>query len=84
MTPVLSLEAALERPHFRECKTVVHSEHPCYGTVTHLASPVRISDFTFTVARQAPLPGQDTDEVLRQTGFNVQQIEHLHALGAVA
>jgi alpha-methylacyl-CoA racemase len=84
VTPVLSVEQALEHPHFLERGTVVHSDHPSYGPVTHVASPVRMSDFEFSVNRQAPLPGQDTDEVLREAGLDNEQIERLRACGAVA
>jgi crotonobetainyl-CoA:carnitine CoA-transferase CaiB-like acyl-CoA transferase len=84
VTPVLSLEQALEHPHFRARGTVVRVDHPSYGPVTHVASPVRMSGFAFAVSRHAPLPGQDTDEVLREAGMAADQIARLRASGAVA
>lgn len=84
VTPVLSLEETMEHKQFQERGMVVRSDHPSYGAITHLASPVRMSHFAFSVQRQAPLPGQQTDEILQQAGISEDRIARLRQQGAVA
>lgn len=84
VTPVLSLEEAMEHEQFQARGMVVRSDHPTYGAITHLASPVRMTNFAFSVQRQAPLPGQQTDEILQQAGVSEDFIAQLRQQGAVA
>jgi crotonobetainyl-CoA:carnitine CoA-transferase CaiB-like acyl-CoA transferase len=45
--------------------------------------PVKMSGFEPAAPRAAPHPGEHTDEVLRQAGFNDQELAGLRAAGAV-
>ena len=83
-SPVRTLEEALADPHFRERGMVVEGEHPTYGPVTQVASPVKMSGFEFALRRHAPRPGEHTAEVLREAGFDAATVEALIADGAAA
>lgn len=49
------------------------------ASLTHVGFPVRMTDFRFAVARQAPAAGEHTDEVLRELGHAEQDIAALRA-----
>lgn len=84
VTPVLDFEEALAHPHFM-ARGMVHAEdHAVYGRVDHLACPVKMNGFVFHVARSAPLPGEHTDELLREAGLDDARIASLRDGGAVA
>ena len=78
ISPVLSLAEAPLHPHLQARGTFVEA----HGVVQPAPAP----RFSRTRARiQAPPaePGQHTDEVLRDWGFAAEDIEALHAAGAI-
>lgn len=84
VTPVLSLDDALQHEHFQARGMVVQATHPTYGDVTHLGSPVRMSGHRFGIRRHAPLPGEHSDEVLREAGLDDTRIASLRERKVVA
>lgn len=84
VTPVLKLEEALSNGHFRARDMVLDTEHPTYGPVKQAACPVRMTDFEFALRRHAPLPGENTRELLAEAGFGDDEIDALAQCGAVA
>jgi formyl-CoA transferase len=68
------LEETLQHPHFREREMVHETTHPQLGAVTHLGFPVKMSDFRFSVSRQAPAAGEHTVEVLRELAYSEEMI----------
>ncbi|NEX64824.1 CaiB/BaiF CoA transferase family protein [Noviherbaspirillum galbum] len=77
VSPVLKLEETLRHPHFRERGMVHDTVHPRLGSLTHVGFPVKMSRFAFSVARQAPAPGEHTVEVLRELGYAEEDITAL-------
>ncbi|MGW3507143.1 CaiB/BaiF CoA transferase family protein [Streptomyces sp. NPDC000994] len=61
---VNSVEQALKDPQVLARNLIVEAEHPYYGTVRTIASPVRVGDRPARPQR-APRIGEQTDEVLR-------------------
>jgi crotonobetainyl-CoA:carnitine CoA-transferase CaiB-like acyl-CoA transferase len=61
---VKSVAAAMQDPQTIARNMVVEAEHPRYGTVKTIASPVKVGPHTVTPLR-APRRGEHTDEVLR-------------------
>lgn len=61
---VKTVAQALQDPHVAARNLVVEAEHPHYGTVRTLASPVRVGELTAKV-RRAPRLGEQTEELLR-------------------
>lgn len=82
-TPVLKMEESLQHPHFHAREMVHETVHPTLGPLRHVAFPVKISGFQFSVRREAPSPGQHTSEVLREAGYAEAEITALMKARAV-
>jgi alpha-methylacyl-CoA racemase len=84
VSPLRTLQEALDDAQFRARGMVLDSVHPEWGRVMQVASPVRMSGFTFALQRHAPRAGEHTEEVLREAGIDGPQIRALLAGGAAA
>jgi crotonobetainyl-CoA:carnitine CoA-transferase CaiB-like acyl-CoA transferase len=62
---------------------VVEVEHSTIGPVKTIGLPVKFSATPGKVRTGAPVYGEHTREVLREYGFDEQQIEALEREGAV-
>ncbi|MGW4794065.1 CaiB/BaiF CoA transferase family protein [Nonomuraea sp. NPDC004297] len=80
--PVNDVGQALAEPHTAARELVVETEHPRYGVVRQLASPVRVGAEP-PVHRRAPRRGEHTEEVLRELlGYPDGRVRKLAAAGA--
>ena len=61
---------------------VVPAEHPEFGSINMVGSPVRFSDTPATPSAVAPELGQHTEEVLLEIGYTWDDIERLRSEGA--
>ena len=77
--PVLSMDEATEHPHNVARQTFVNE----FG-LTQAAPAPRFSRTEPELAMPAPHPGQHTDDVLAQFGFDADDIDKLRQTGAVA
>jgi crotonobetainyl-CoA:carnitine CoA-transferase CaiB-like acyl-CoA transferase len=84
VSPLRTLDEALANAQFRARGMVLDTEHPRWGRVTHVASPVRMSGFAFALQRHAPQPGEHTAQVLGEAGLDAPQIAALIGRGAAA
>jgi alpha-methylacyl-CoA racemase len=80
VTPVLRLDEAVNHPNF-QARGMVTRTAP--GAPLQLGPPVKMSGFEPAAPRVAPHPGENTDEVLLQAGFNEAEVADLRAMGAV-
>ena len=85
--PINDVAAALQEEHTIARDLIVETEHPVYGTVKQLASPVRVGNER-PQYRRAPRRNEDFDHVLRETiGWSddrVAKLTRAGAFGAVA
>jgi crotonobetainyl-CoA:carnitine CoA-transferase CaiB-like acyl-CoA transferase len=80
--PVSPVADALASPLARERGMILETEHPRFGTVTQLASPVKVGDESVPV-RRAPLRGEDGGYVLEELlGYDASRIAGLERAGA--
>ncbi|WP_336883127.1 CoA transferase [Rhodococcus globerulus] len=80
--PINNVEQALADPHTAARQLIVKTEHPRWGDLRQVASPVRVGD-SVTVHRRAPYRGENRDEILRElTGLSDDQISAFEACGA--
>ncbi|MCD9198703.1 CaiB/BaiF CoA transferase family protein [Aeromicrobium wangtongii] len=80
--PINDVEAALKDEHTIARNLIVETEHPRFGTVKQVASPVRVGNET-PEYRRAPQRNEDFDYVLRElAGFDDDAVEKLSADGA--
>lgn len=63
--PVNTLADAVHEPPLRERAMLVDVDHPFQGRITITGSPLHMTETPGTVRRAAPVPGQDTEEVVR-------------------
>jgi crotonobetainyl-CoA:carnitine CoA-transferase CaiB-like acyl-CoA transferase len=82
--PVYSLEEALHDPHNLAREMVVEVDHPTLGKVKHLGIGTKLSETPGSVRSTAPLPGQHTDDVLAQLGYDAAGIAALRERKVVA
>lgn len=79
--PINDVAQALAEPHTIARGLVADVEHPRYGRVRQLVSPVRFGSDERTYTR-APERGEHRDEVLGALGYNEARIAALAAAGA--
>ncbi|TNC34864.1 CaiB/BaiF CoA transferase family protein [Mumia zhuanghuii] len=80
--PINDVPQALREEHTLARNLVVETEHPRYGTVRQVASPVRVGSELPTY-RRAPRRNEDADHVLREiAGYDTDQVAALAADGA--
>lgn len=82
VSAVLTPEEALADPLFRARGMVLDSAEP--NELPQLACPVKMTDFDFAITRAAPKPGEHTDEILCEAGFEDAERASLRAMGAIA
>lgn len=75
--PVLSFEELGDDPHAKATGMFQVVDHPSEGPYKHLRSPVRFSGASAELRRFAPRPGQNTREVLLETGLSPAVIDRL-------
>jgi crotonobetainyl-CoA:carnitine CoA-transferase CaiB-like acyl-CoA transferase len=81
--PVYEVGEALEDPQVLAREAVVEIEHPRFGTVRQVASPLRLTEGRRTPVR-APFRGEHTDVVLRDLcGYDDDRIAQLRGEGAL-
>jgi crotonobetainyl-CoA:carnitine CoA-transferase CaiB-like acyl-CoA transferase len=66
MAPVLELDHAHEDEYVRDGHLLDTVEHPTEGAIRTVGIPVRFSTTPGSIRRLAPLPGQDTADVLAE------------------
>jgi crotonobetainyl-CoA:carnitine CoA-transferase CaiB-like acyl-CoA transferase len=80
--PINDVGQALKEEHTAARGLVVQTEHPRYGTVEQLASPVRVGAVSPSY-RRAPQRGEDLDFVMRELlDKDADAVSELAALGA--
>lgn len=81
--PVRTLAETLDDEQTAANNMIVESHHPTAGSFRTLNAPIHLSDTPATVRRVAPRLGEHNDEVLRENGFNEDEIRRLHDLGVL-
>ncbi|MEU3270495.1 CoA transferase [Saccharomonospora sp. NPDC006951] len=81
--PVNDVAEALRDEHTRSRQMIVGTEHPRFGNVTSVNSPVRVGPVR-TVHDRAPERGEHTSAVLRDLlGYDDETIDRLYTAGAL-
>lgn len=81
--PVYRYDEVLDDEQVRHRGLVSTVEHPVAGQMNLLDVPLFLSDTPRDPMRSAPLPGADSEQVLRTAGYDDAAIEQLELSGAV-
>jgi len=74
---VHDLKSVMQDPQISETGFVEQREHPSEGTYTAINNPVYFSDAPAAIYRDPPLQGQDNLEILRELGFDANEIDEI-------
>lgn len=79
---VKSVEEAMEDPQLRHRGMIGFTEHPAFGSIGHIAPPIRLSATPAKVRTCGPMPGEHTLPVLRDLGYGEGDIDRMLASAA--
>jgi crotonobetainyl-CoA:carnitine CoA-transferase CaiB-like acyl-CoA transferase len=74
---VYTFEEVFNDPQVLHRKMVLEIDHPTLGKVKHPGIAVKLSDTPGKVRSLAPIAGENTEEILRELGYNKSQIGKL-------
>ena len=81
--PILTIDQVFANPQVQHLGLAQTVESERLGKLTLVRSPVRLSRTSTALRRAAPVPGGETDEVLKEYGYTPDQIAELKASGVV-
>ncbi|MDR6620455.1 CaiB/BaiF CoA-transferase family protein [Sinomonas atrocyanea] len=81
--PIQTVAEAVRDPQVLARGMVAEVEHPTAGRLRTLACPIRLTRTPAAVRTPPPLLGQHSDEVLAGLGYSRDDLERLHATGAL-
>lgn len=73
--PVKDFEEACSDPQIQARNMVVEMEHPEFGKVRNVASPIKLSRTPLTIRNWAPKIGQHTEEILKSLNYSDEEIK---------
>lgn len=82
--PINDYAQVFDDPQVAAREMVIETDHPVLGRLRTLGSAVKLSRTPAVIDRRAPLLGEHTDEVLRESGFEASEIAVLRQAGAIA
>lgn len=83
VTPVLTLQEALDSDLTTEQCDMLLTKEEDFGSYTYVKPAVKLSDTAGTISRRAPYLGEHTKEVLGGLGYSEEEIAAMHAKGEI-
>jgi crotonobetainyl-CoA:carnitine CoA-transferase CaiB-like acyl-CoA transferase len=81
--PVLDYDGVFADPAVRDADVVEEVEHPTAGRVRLLRFPLEFSSGRSEVGRIPPLPGEHTEEILREVGYAETEVRRMEEQGII-
>lgn len=83
IAPVLNFDEVFSDPHVLHRRMVLEVDHPKLGKVKQVGIGVKFSETPGEIRNTAPLPGQHTEEILKELGYSQDDIYGLSDIGAI-
>lgn len=80
---VYDLEEVARDPQILHRQMIVEIEHPSLGKIRQPGIAIKLSETPGRIRSLAPLPGEHTDEILKEVGYTDRQIKQLRKCKAV-
>jgi len=77
VSEVVDLEKLGEDPHFAAVGLYQDDEHPTEGAYRYVRDPIRLDGTSSPIRHHAPRLGADTEDVMRELGWNDERIATL-------
>ncbi len=77
--PIYKMDEVFADPQVKHLNITRHVQHKTLGDVEVVGQAVELSRTPWSVRGATPEPGEHTDEVLRELGYDAAAIEGLHA-----
>jgi crotonobetainyl-CoA:carnitine CoA-transferase CaiB-like acyl-CoA transferase len=81
--PVLDYDGVFADPAVRDADVVEEVEHQTAGPIRLLRFPLEFSSGRAEMHRLPPMPGEHTEEILREVGYNETEVRRLSALRVI-
>ena len=81
MTPVNNFDTACHDPHLIYRGMIAELDHPKFGKIKNINSPIKLSKTPLKIRSLAPKNGQDTIEILHSLNFTDEEIKELKKKG---
>ena len=81
--PVLTIEEAINNEQIRHRQMITNTNHPTLGQVIRLGSPLKLSKTPPLQEGFSPTPGRHTVDVMKDLGYDTQEINNLRERGVV-
>ena len=78
---VIDLEKIGEHPHFAAVGLLQDNEHPTEGPYRYARDPIKVDGEVSPLRHHAPRLGADTEEVMRELGWDDERIAALRPAG---
>jgi crotonobetainyl-CoA:carnitine CoA-transferase CaiB-like acyl-CoA transferase len=75
--PCHSIDTLLSDPHIVDVGLVERVRHPSQGTIKNIKVPVTMTGYEPSLRHHAPLIGEQTEEILRELGFDETHIRRM-------
>jgi CoA:oxalate CoA-transferase len=80
---VMGLPEVFADPQVIDQQMVIAQHHPGHGDVKMLGFPIKFAEAPCQLRRPAPKLGADTDSVLRDLGYSVEEIARFRTAGVI-
>jgi len=80
---VMTLPEVFADPQVIDQEMVVIADHPSHGEVSMLGFPIKFTEAPCQLRRPAPDLGTDSDAVLREFGYSLNEIANLREAGVI-
>ncbi len=81
--PVKSFAEACEDPQINARNMVIEMDHPKFGKIQNMASPIKYSRTPLKIRELAPKLGQHTKEILKNFGYTDENIREFRKQGII-